>query len=283
MKSADAQLIRQLFTLMQLKNKSGLKIKFTLILIKIIAFVVILFVIEQFFHWCINKNIHQDPLGIALLPFHNNYLVFSKYFITDQGLSFSDLTNAPSATFRFVLSAFLGFIICSVVGFLTLLPGIRKYADKIIPLLYYSMFLYTFLLAFFFPSRKTVLDVDSKDIAITTYNHLLIPSTVHIPFSAAECAYCKYKYDYFEGTHTYRMEMRLKTLEGSDIRLGETEIESQKEHKLSPEAAARFERILTLLNHTLKEGPRPPPAKIPGPPVSIGPTLDCPLLSLHSQ
>ncbi len=82
-------------------KKSKLNKGCWLTIAKIAGVIVAIYVIEYILNWVLNDN-NKDELSSALLPFHNNYFSFNSYYLTDVNV-FSQTSNAPSASLRFVI------------------------------------------------------------------------------------------------------------------------------------------------------------------------------------
>ncbi|MES2284871.1 MAG: hypothetical protein V4547_04220 [Bacteroidota bacterium] len=229
-----------------------------LLLIKVISLFAVVFIIEQILHLFNNA----DPLGKALIPFHNSYFSFSDHYLTSPGLSF-EFSHTTSATFRFavyLLFGYIGYALISIPIFF--IPFLKKYSDKINSGLFYLLIPGCFLFAFGFPERKTILNMKEKEIIITDYNYIFIPSSEHIAFSSVESI--QYNYSLFHDGYAmgdvFYLSIYLQTLDGRKINMGEIETagdqsagsREKSDPQIPPELKTTAEKVVLLLNEKIK-------------------------------
>ncbi len=229
-----------------------------LLLIKVISLFAVVFIIEQILHLFNN----DDALGKALIPFHNSYFSFSDYYLTGPGLSF-EFSHTISATFRFAVYLLFGYIGYALINIpIFFIPILKKYSDKINSGLFYLLIPGCFLFAFGFPERKTIINMKEKEIIITDYNYIFIPSSEHIAFSSVEGIL--YNYSSFHEGYTMRdvfyLSIYLKTLDGRKINMGEIETAGNQSNgsggkpdaQIPSELKIMVEKVVLLLNEKIK-------------------------------
>jgi hypothetical protein len=229
------------------------------IILKAVAVVTIVYLIEALGHWlygCFNK----EELSQVLTPFHNYYFAFNKYYLTSHNFSF-EFTGDISSTFRMIILTFINLILSTFISvIIAAIPGVKKYSGKIYITLFLSIFVLSFLATFFFPSRKSVIDATSKEIAITNYNYIFFPSTDHISFGDIKNIDYTYAYDYDLHNHTYNIYLVImaEKTNAEKKRLGETYVgqlsskrDTKPDFKASPETVALGEKTILLLKQAI--------------------------------
>jgi hypothetical protein len=205
-------------------TKPKLNMSWKPFLLKIILAIAGVYLIELAGRWTYQAA-HPEPLSRALAPFQNNFFSFSAYYLTDSSFNF-EFTRTPSATLRFEVYAIVAIFIYFLINIpLIFLPYIKKYAGEISKFLFYSIFALTFLLAFFLPDRKTVIDLGDKEIDVTRYSYWIISTTEHIPFKTVQRVYFDFVHDFDAYNHrfVYYLTLRVELSTGKNIRLGELE------------------------------------------------------------
>ncbi len=229
-----------------------------LLLIKVISLFAVVFIIEQILHLFNNS----DPLGKALIPFHNSYFSFSDHYLTCPGLSF-EFSHTISATFRFAVYLLFGYIGYALINIpIFFIPFLKKYSDKINSGLFYLLLSGCFLFAFGFPERKTIINMKEKEIIITDYNYIFIPSSEHIAFSSVEGI--RYNYSSFHDGYAMKdifyLSIYLQTLDGRKINMGEIETVGHQrpgsgekaDQQIPPELKTMAEKAILSLNEKMK-------------------------------
>jgi hypothetical protein len=254
----DPWLPKPITTRMAVK-KSKYKTGWRLLLIKAICAVAIVFILEKILDLFTNA----DPLGAALLPFHNHYFSFSRYYLTNLGMG-SDFTDDPSATNRFVMFFILGYVVYVVINTAVwLLCRSKTKAASINSWLYYLMVLIVFLLAFYFPGKITVIDTAKKEIRITTYTYFFIPATTHIPFNAiSTIGYNTARdYDGYNKKYINYLMITVTNKTGIKTQIGEIQAGEEKGtlvHKpamvIPQEKSALADRVVGALNKVVAGG-----------------------------
>ena len=238
-------------------KKNKYKTGWRFLLIKAICAVVIVFLIETTLRALSSK----DTLATALTPFHNHYFSPSRYFITIPGMG-STFSDDQTATTRFVEYFILGYIAFAIINLVIwAIPVLKKRAGRIKSVLFALLMLRTFLVAFFFPGRMTVIDTETREIKTTHYTWWFIPETTHIPF--ANITSIDYKTSWYYNGHDKEYNnyivIKLTTKNGTKINLGEIQAGEQRGtlvHKppvmIPPELITMAEKVVNALNEAVK-------------------------------
>lgn len=226
-------------------------------LIKAICAILIVFLIETLLQALSSK----DTLATTLAPFHNHYFSLSKYFISIPGMA-STFSDDQTATTRFVEYFILGYIAFAIINlFVWAIPVLKKNADRINSVLFILLVLSTFLVAFFFPARISVIDTEGREVRITQNSWWFIPKTTRIPFSLVDSANYKttWYYNGHDKEYNNYIVLTLTTKNGVKVSLGEIQAGEQRgtlvRHPpmmVSPELRAMAARVVIALNAALK-------------------------------
>lgn len=231
------------------------------VILKIAGTILAVYAIEYLLHWTIKAG-SNDALAVALSPFHNNYISLSNYYLTSADVS-SQTADIPSASLRFVIYYILGYVIFTVLSLLMgVLPKVKKYAERITTVLFYAVFVVSFLLAFFFPTKITKVDLQAKEIVVTDYSYGFIPSSNYIPFSEVkQFTYTlTHNRDYNQTFSYYAhfVTLLVEQTDGRKTQIGDMEIgeadgnKSMNENiKPSAETMKKVEKVLSLLNNAI--------------------------------
>lgn len=233
----------------KIKYKTGWRF----LLMKAICALVIVFLIETILRALNSK----DALAVALAPFHNHYYSPSRNFLTVPGMA-SSFSDDQTATTRFVLYFILGYIAFAIINLaLWAIPVLKKYSARINSVLFFLLVLSTFMVAFFFPGRMTVIDTEAREIVTTRNTWWFIPETTRIPFT--NIANIDYKTTWYYNGHDKEYDnyivLTLTTKSGAKINLGEIQAGEQRGtlvHKppvmIPQELIAMAEKVVAALN-----------------------------------
>ncbi|MEP6611406.1 MAG: hypothetical protein ABJA76_05965 [Mucilaginibacter sp.] len=238
-------------------EKSKYKTGWRFLLIKAICAVVIVFLIETILRALAGK----DALATALTPFHNHYFSPSRNFITIPGMA-STFSDDQTATTRFVEYFILGYIAFAIISMLIwMIPALKKHSGRINSVLFFLLVFSTFLVAFFFPGRMTVIDTEAREIKTTHYTWWFIPETTRVPF--ADIATVDYKTTWYYNGHDKEYNnyivIALITKTGTKINLGEIQAGEQRGtliHKppvmIPPQLIVMTDKVVDALNGAVK-------------------------------
>jgi hypothetical protein len=238
-------------------EKSKYKTGWRFLLIKAVCAVVIVFLMETILRALSNK----EALATALAPFHNHYFSPSGNFITIPGMA-STFSDDQTATTRFVEYFILGYIAYAIITMVIwMIPVLKKHSARINSALFFLLVLSTFLVAFFFPGRMTVIDTEAREIRTTKNFWWFIPETTRIPF--ANIANIGYKTTWYYNGHDKEYNnyivITLITKSGIKINLGEIQAGEQRGtlvHKppvmIPPEPTAMAAKVVNALNAAVK-------------------------------
>jgi len=228
-------------------------------LLKVVIGLIIIYGFEVFGHWLISKSIN-DELSRSLIPFHNHYFSFSSCYLTESGIG-SEFFTSPSSTMRFIIYGTLGLIMYSVASVvIALLPFIKKHSNRINSVLYYTVLSAVFVMAFFLPPKKTIIDDDKKIIAITRYNYLFFSVTGVLSFESIDDAGYEIitEYDGYNKQYIYYLSLYLKYAGGKKIRVGEIEVgkmngtlTKKPSWKITEDIIAKGEKVSGLLKQRM--------------------------------
>ncbi|WP_252793555.1 hypothetical protein [Mucilaginibacter flavidus] len=240
------------------EEKSKYKTGWRVLLIKAVCAVAIVFLIEIVLEALRSK----DALATALAPFHNHYFSLSRNFLTIPGMA-STFSDDQTATTRFVEYFILGYIAFAIISMLIwAIPVLKKYSSRINSVLFFLLVLSTFLVAFFFPGRMTVIDTKAREIRTTKNSWWFIPETTRIPF--VNIANIGYKTTWYYNGHDKEYNnyivITLTTKIGTKINLGEIQAGEQKGtlvHKppvmIPPEQIVTAAKVVDALNEAAKK------------------------------
>jgi len=238
-------------------EKSKYKTGWRFLLIKALGAIVIVFLIETILRALASK----DVLATALAPFHNHYFSPFRNFITIPGMA-STFSDDQTATTRFVEYFILGYIAFAIVTMVIwMIPILKKHSARINSALFFLLVLSTFLVAFFFPGRMTVIDTEAREIRITKNSWWFIPETTRILFN--EIASIGYKTTWYYNGHDKEYNnyilIMLTTKSGTKVNLGEIQAGEQRGtliHKppvmIPPELITMAGKVVDALNAAVK-------------------------------
>jgi hypothetical protein len=243
----------------EIKNKEQVeRFKKQLIsLLKAVVVVIAIYLLELFGNWVYNF-FNTEELSLTLTPFHNNYFSFDKYYLT----SASSLSGDVSATFRFVIIAFICLIFSRILRLIILfIPVVKNYFVQITASLFIAILTFSLFVSFFFPIKKSVFSLNTKEIALIEYSCYIFPSTVHIPFAEIKNITYTYYFDYDTYADKYNVYMVIMAeTQSGEKKLGETVIGKQEgtkdqkpDFKASAEITALGEKTILLLNQAVQK------------------------------
>ena len=202
-------------------QKSNFKKGCSLLLMKAAGAIAIVALIEIILSAITNKD-------QSLTPFHNHYYFFSTFYLTDPGIG-SEFSESPFATTRFIIYFILGYLIYAVINVIWLIPPLKKFADRVNSILLAMLLIGAFLVAFFFPPRVSIIDTTNKEIRVTRYSWLFIPTTTHVSFSDIDTVQTGTTYDYDGYTSKYIIDLviSITSTQGEKISLGKIQVDEQ--------------------------------------------------------
>ncbi|WP_394772477.1 hypothetical protein [Mucilaginibacter sp.] len=238
-------------------EKSKYKTGWRFLLIKAICAVAIVFLIETVLQAFTSK----DALATELAPFHNHYFSLSRNFLTIPGMA-STFSDDQTATTRFVEYFILGYIAFAIISMLIwAIPVLKKYSSRVNSVLFFLLVLSTFLVAFFFPGRMTVIDTEAREMESTLYSWWFIPETTRVTFD--DIANIDYKTSWYYNGHdkiyNNYILITITTKSGAKINLGEIQAGEQPgtlmhkpEVMISPKLIAMAAKVVDALNVAVK-------------------------------
>ena len=238
-------------------EKNKYKTGWRFLLIKAVCAVAVVFLIETILQAFASK----EALATALAPFHNHYFSSSRNFITIPGMA-STFSDDQTATTRFVEYFILGYIAFAIISMLIwAIPVLKKHSGRINSVLFFLLVLSTFMVAFFFPRRMTVIDTEAREIRVTQNSWWFIPETSHIPFT--DIANINYKTTWYYNGHDKEYNnyivIALITKSGAKINLGEIQAGEQRGtlvHKppvmIPPQLIVMAAKVVDALNGAVK-------------------------------
>ncbi|KAA3641570.1 MAG: hypothetical protein DWQ02_00355 [Bacteroidetes bacterium] len=241
------------------KSKKGSNLGCVLKIIGIIIGIkVFLFLLNTVKSWIL-----ADQNAQALDVFHNNYIVFQKYYLTIPFGSFGS-----RALIGFIISFIAAILIYGITYFLTRNIAQEK-REKIrgnsTANIFWILVIFFILTAFFLPQQKVILNSEKQQIEISQYKSWYFfqspfnPERHTIPFEDISGFKHEYYNDTFRGSTNYFIDLYCTTHSGDTIAIGHTlthhgefgflDFKSQEERNVNAknQAEAAIEALKSIL------------------------------------
>ncbi len=185
----------------------------------IIGIEVFLFLLNTVKSWIL-----ADENAQALEVFHNNYIVFQKYYLTIPFGSFG-----ARALIGFVISFIAAILIYGITYFLTRNITQEKREEvrsNSTANIFWILIIYFILNAFFLPQQKVILDPEKQQIDIKQYKSWYFfqspfnPDIHTLSFEDISGFEYEYYHDTFRGSTNYFIDLYCITHSGDTIAIG---------------------------------------------------------------